>query len=188
MSATFLKPAEPGSTVPVVPQTTDDLEAEVKSADDKERLIGLIAAPVGGVIAIVITSVLISHDPSPYLADGKINKLHVSVSLYHEVGVALLVLSLAMMVTALLRKRLYLGIVTALFGLTVFNLHYWGFGVPYLMCGSWLLVRSYRLQKSLREASGDLPGRAGTGSRNMGSGGRPRPNKRYTPPTPQSRA
>jgi hypothetical protein len=188
MSATFLKPAEPGAAdVAARPQTSDELEAEGKSANDKERLIGLIAAPVGGIIAIVIGSVLISHDPAAYLANGKVNKLHVSVSLYHEVEIALLGLALAMMVASLLRKRLYMGVATALFGLTVFNLHYWGFGVPYLMVGSWLLVRSYRIQKSLKEANGGATGRSGTNAPSLGSGARPRPNKRYTPPTGQSR-
>ena len=62
-----------------------------------------------------------------------------SVSLYHEVAAALVILSVVMLTTAMLRKRLYLGIVMALYGLTVFNLHYWGFGIPFIMAGAWLL-------------------------------------------------
>ena len=49
-----------------------------------------------------------------------------------------------MLATAWWRKRLYLGIVMALYGLTVFNLHYWGFGIPYLLCAGWWIVRAYR--------------------------------------------
>ena len=89
-----------------------------------------------------------------------------------------------MIVTAYLRKRLFLGISMALYGLAVFNLHYWGFGVPFLLLGAWLLVRAYRLQRDLKEANGEGPARGG--ARRRGSGGsarssRPQPNKRYTP-------
>jgi len=61
----------------------------------------------------------------------------------------------------------------ALYGLTVFNLHYWGFGVPFILFASWYLVRAYRLQRELKEATATAGG---------GAGG-PRPSKRYTPPT-----
>jgi hypothetical protein len=94
-----------------------------------------------------------------------------------------------MLVMAMLRKRLFLGIVMALYGLAVFNLHYWGFGVPFIMGGAWLLVRAYRLQRDLREATGE-PSRPGV--RGSGGGANPRTssskaNKRYTPPTASSR-
>ncbi len=89
----------------------------------------------------------------------------------------LLGLSALMLAMAWLRKRLFLGIVTALYGLAIFNLHYWGFGVPFVMIGAWLLVRSYRLQRSLREA-----GATGSDRRHAASAAPPRSNKRYTPP------
>ena len=54
---------------------------------------------------------------------------------------------------ALWRKRLYLGIVTAMYGLAIFNLHYWGFGVPFVMVGAWYLVRAYRLHRNLKEST-----------------------------------
>ncbi len=187
----FLKPVEPGSTKPSSePQSVQELEATVKSVTDKERLIGLIAAPWAAGIGILITSALIAHDPVARLSNGQVNKLHVSVALYHEVLAALLVLSVAMLVTAMLRKRLYLGVIMALYGLTVFNLHYWGFGIPFLMAGSWYLVRAYRLQRSLREANGDEPSRFGSRARDQGGSysSRPRANKRYTPPTSQPRS
>jgi hypothetical protein len=116
----------------------------------------------------------------------------VNPSLYHDVLIVLLVLALAMLTTALLRRRLFLGMATALYGLAVFNLHYWGFGVPFVLAGAWYLVRAYRLQRSLREANGEGP-RYGSGSRSRGgtpsNGNRPGANKRYTPrPSPSSRA
>jgi len=82
-----------------------------------------------------------------------------------------------MLVLALMRKRLFLGIVMALYGLGIFNLHYWGFGVPFLLFGAWYLVRAYRLQQSLKLATGDDPRGA---TRN---GSSPPSSKRYTPPT-----
>jgi hypothetical protein len=86
--------------------------------------------------------------------------------------------------TAWLRKRLALGIVMALFGLGIFNLRYWGFGIPFLMGGAWLLVRAYRLQQKLKAAGGGQSGYSSSNGRLPSSGGvLPRPNKRYTPPT-----
>ena len=50
----------------------------------------------------------------------------------------LLGLALLMLVTAWWRKRLFLGITMALYGLAIFNLHYWGFGIPYILAAAWL--------------------------------------------------
>ena len=132
-----LKPPKPGAgtEVPVSPKTIEEVRAQAKSASDKERLIGLLVAPWAAGIGIVITNALISNNPAATLADGAPNKLHVSVSLYHEVEIALLGLSLVVLIMAWLRKRLYVGIALALYGLTVFNLHYWGFGIPFLLIG-----------------------------------------------------
>jgi hypothetical protein len=181
----MLKPPKPGeAAVSDEPETVEELQLAVKFANDKERLIGLLAAPFAAAIGIIIGSVLISHDPAAKLADGSVNRLHVSVSLYQEAMLALVVLAVVMLICAFFRKRLYLAIVMALYGLTVFNLHYWGFGVPYIMAGAWMLVRSYRLQKSLRLATGDTsrygPNRSGGSTP---STTRPRANRRYTPPT-----
>ena len=108
-----------------------------------------------------------------------------SLSLYHDLGGVILALSVLMLVTAMWRKRLYLGIVTALYGLAIFNLHYWGFGVPFILFSAWLLVRAYRLQRDLREATEGNPSR--TGAQRPGRGATPRrsseANSRYTPPT-----
>ncbi len=53
-----------------------------------------------------------------------------SVSLFHELLLVLLGLSVLMLVTAWFRKRMYLGIVMALYGLAVFNLHTGASGSP----------------------------------------------------------
>jgi hypothetical protein len=158
-------------------RSAEDTEDLIKRANDKERAIGLIAAPVAAAISFIIIGADIDHDP----AVG--TKNYVSPSLYHELLGVLLVLSVLMLVTALWRKRLFLGIVLALYGLAVFNLRYWGFGVPFVLAGAWYLVRAYRLQQDLKRASPD--GTSSAGKRRpppAAHGGRPRPNKRYTPP------
>ena len=184
----FLKPVKTdgGTSASTEPSSVEELEAVVKRANDKERLIGLIAAPVAAAIGILVISALIVNDPPAYLKDHRVNTLHVSLSLYHDLGGVILALSVLMLVTAMWRKRLYLGIVTALYGLAIFNLHYWGFGVPFIFFSAWLLVRSYRLQRQLHEATEGGLSRPAPARRGAASAARrsvPKPNKRYTPPS-----
>jgi hypothetical protein len=154
------------------PTTVAEIEAAIKRADDKERLIGLLAAPVAALIGLLVVASLIAHDPK------EVTK-HVSPSLYTELGAVTMALALAMLAAAWFRKRTALGIAMALYGLSIFNLHYWGFGLPFIIGGAWYLVRAYRLSEKLKFAkAGDGPGRT-TGS----APPRPQPSKRYTPPT-----
>ncbi len=184
-----LKPVEPGTPERAKasdkPASVEELEDAVRYANDKERLMGLLLAPVAAAIGLVVISDRISKNPAQFLKSGKVNPQYVSVSLLHELELVLLGLALVMMLTAYLRKRLFLGISMALYGLAVFNLHYWGFGVPFLLLGAWLLVRSYRAQRDLREAGGDTPGRPGPRRRGGAApkASKPQPNKRYTPRT-----
>jgi len=160
------------------PTTIPEIEAAIKRADDKERLIGLIAAPVAAAIALLVVSALVSHDPQA-VVDGHVNKLHVSTSLYTQLGAITLVLALAILVTAWFRKRTFLGIAMALYGLSIFNLHYWLFGLPFILAASWYLVRAYRLSEKLKLAKA-----GGAGGSSPGSTARPpQASKRYTPPT-----
>jgi hypothetical protein len=181
----MVKPVDPSTAKTAKaderPMTVDELQAAVDSADDKERLVGLLLAPVAAAIALIVTSVLVSDDPAVLLKSGAVNKLHVNPSIYYELELVLLALAVLMLVMAWRRKRLFLGIAMALYGLAIFNLHYWGFGIPYILAGAWLLVRAYRLQRDLKEATGGGPARPGTQGRG-GQGGRNQPNKRYTPP------
>jgi len=181
--STLKDPDAPPPARPAAPATLEEARAAARSADDKERLTGLLAAPFAAAIGLITTSTLIANDPPALLANGTINKLHVAIGVYHELLIALLGLALAMIVGAWFRKRLVLSISMALYGLALFNMHYWGFGIPYLLAGSWLLVRSYRAQRDLRAAVTHLGG----GARSPLSS-RPTGNKRYTPPNPSGRA
>jgi hypothetical protein len=148
------------------PVTVDEIELAIARADDKERLIGLIAAPLAGAIGLLVAQSQAAHGTTKSAS-----------STAQLLAVSLLVLAAAMLASAWWRKRLYLGIAMALYGLSIFNLHFWGFGIPYLLFGSWYLVRSYRLQQKLKLAKGD-EGSGGT----VGPARRASPNKRYTPP------
>ena len=158
-------------------RSVEEVQESIARADDKERGIGLIAAPIAAFLSFLIIGTLIHDDPP---ID---TKNYVSPSLYHTLELVLLGLAVLILVTALWRKRLFLGIALVLYGLAVFNLHYWGFGVPFLLAGAWFLVRAYRFQQELKSVGG---GAASSGGRarqvSAVSGARPRPNKRYTPP------
>jgi hypothetical protein len=158
------------------PMSTEELDEAIARISDKERAIGLVAAPLGAVIALIVGSSEINHAQS----------LNQSVSIYEELLVVLAVMSVLMLVTALLRKRLFLGISMALFGLGIFNLHFWGFGIPFVLGGAWYLVRAYRLQQKLKLSSPGGPVAKGQGGR-AATGVLPRPNKRYTPRTAPAR-
>ncbi len=148
------------------PQTVEELEELSRGLDDTERLIGLAAAPLAGVIAILVVS--------SYGSKGATHATSIDSSLF----LVLFGLAIVTLACAWFRKRLLLGIVLALYGLSVFNLHYWEFGVPFLLIGSWYLVRTYRISQRLKLAKSGETSAGGSGPAR-----RAQPNKRYTPPT-----
>jgi hypothetical protein len=179
LRAAFLKPTPQNSESPEPnpPPTLEELEAANRTADDHERAVGLFAAPCAALISLLIIGDLNAH-----------NRLNVSSSVYTELLLVLVAMAVLMVAFAWFRKRLFLGLVMALYGLAVFNLKYWGFGVPFLLGGAWLLVRAYRAQRAVREATDEAPrgsGRAGSGN---GSRPTPAPSKRYTPPSAPKRS
>ena len=117
------------------PTTIPEIEAAIKRADDKERLVGLLVAPIAAAIGLLVTAAQIAHDPKATFPNGQIDHLHANPSIYLEFGLIAMVLALTMLAMAWFRKRLILGIATALYGLSIFNLHYWGFGLPFIMVG-----------------------------------------------------
>ena len=148
--------ADPDQGAGQDPTTIPEIEAAIKRASDKERAIGLLAAPIAAAIGLLVTASLVAHDPAAHYANGQIDKLHVNPSLYAELCAVTLVLALVMLVAAWFRKRLIVGIAMALYGLSLFNLHYWGFGVPFIMGG--VVVPGARLP-----AVGEAQARQGRG-------------------------
>jgi len=166
LSGAVLKPVNEDAQGPAAdgPQTVEELEDAVRYADDTERLIGLVAAPLAAAIALVVSANQISHDPK-------------NTGTYHVLELSFLVMAGLLMAAAWYRKRLFMGILLALIGLGIFNLHYWEFGIPFVLAGAWYLVRAYRIQRALKEAQaeGGTPGRGRTNGRG------PSQSKRYTP-------
>jgi len=153
-------------------RSVEELEDTIARSDDKERAIGLVAAPLAALVGIIISSASIDYARNH----------HQSTTVYVELTYMILLMAVLILVTSLLRKRLFQGITLAIYGLGVVNLHYWGFGIPFLMAGAWYLVRAYRLQQALKRAEAGQSGAPKRSPRTT-NGSRPRPNKRYTPPT-----
>ena len=154
-------------------RSVEELEHTIARSDDKERAIGLVAAPLAALVGIIISSASIDYARNH----------HQSTTVYVELTYMILLMAVLILVTSLLRKRLFQGITLAIYGLGVVNLHYWGFGIPFLLAGAWYLVRAYRLQQALKRAEAAAPSPPKRGGTRPANGSRPRSNKRYTPPT-----
>ena len=168
---TFVHAEEPDDKSRAEDRPIEDIEEDIRRSNDKERAIGLAAGPIAALVGIVISSSSIDYARSH----------HESLQTFETLTYVLLGLAVLILVTSIMRKRLFQGITLALYGLAVFNLRYWGFGIPFLLAGAWYLVRAYRLQQELKraEAAGPVTPR----TRRATNGARPRPNKRYTRPT-----
>lgn len=177
MKYTLVRPDDDGAPTATEERSVDELEEAMRNADDRERAVGLIAAPVSAAVSFGVITALIDRDHTPGA------KVVASVSTLHELLLVLLALSVLMVVTALWRKRLFLGLALAIYGVSLFQLGWLGFAIPFVLAGAWYIVRQFRLQQAFRrktEGPGGPPTRKSNGS---SDGSRPRPNKRYTPPT-----
>jgi hypothetical protein len=152
-----------------------EIEAEISRSNDKERVIGLIAAPVAAIVGLVISSASVNYARSH----------NESVGVYEKLTYVLLGLAILILLTSWLRKRLFQGITLALFGLAIFQLHYSyvGFAAPFILFGAWYLMRAYRLQQELKRAEAAGPGAPRPKASPSAAAPRPRRNKRYTPPS-----
>jgi hypothetical protein len=150
-------------------RSVEDIEEEIRRSNDRERAIGLAAGPIAALVGIVISSSSIDYARTH----------HESLQTFETLTYVLLGLAVLILVSSMMRKRLFQGITLALYGLAVFNLRYWGFGIPFVLAGAWYLVRAYRLQQELKRA--EAPSPAAPRRRGATNGARPRPSKRYTP-------
>ncbi|HEY5385638.1 MAG TPA: hypothetical protein VIJ56_10410 [Acidimicrobiales bacterium] len=154
----------------------DEIEADIRRSNDKERAIGLVAAPVAAFIGLLIGNASVNY--------AKTHNL--STSVYDKLTYVLLGLAVLVLLSSWLRKRMFQGITLALYGLAIFQLHYtyFGFAAPFLLAGAWYLIRAWRLQQELKkaEAAGPQAPRP-KGATTNAAAPRPRRNKRYTPPS-----
>ena len=124
---------DPSEGPPADERTAEELEAAIRRSDDKERTIGLVAAPIAAIVGLIISSASVNYA-----------KTHnQSVGVYNTLTYVLLGLSVLILVSSMLRKRMFQGITLALYGLAIFQLHYTyvGFAAPFILAGSWYLVR-----------------------------------------------
>ncbi|HET9071736.1 MAG TPA: hypothetical protein VFN60_07465 [Acidimicrobiales bacterium] len=105
-------------------------------ADDRERLVGVVAAPMGALIDFIVVGVLAARARYGHLPGG--------ATRYEGLEIVLLGLAVAALAAALLRRRTVLGASLGLQGLALFDLRFWGFAIPFVVAGAWLLVRAYR--------------------------------------------
>jgi hypothetical protein len=153
----------------------EEIEADIARSNDKERAIGLVAAPVAALIGLIISSASVNYAKTHGL----------STSVYDKLTYVLLGLAILILITSWLRKRLFQGITLSLYGLAIFQLHYtyFGFAAPFLLAGAWYLVRAYRLNVELKRAEAAGPGATRPKGTPSAVAPRPRRNKRYTPPS-----
>jgi len=153
----------------------EEIEADIRRSNDKERAIGLVAAPVAAFIGLLIGNASINY--------AKTHNL--STSVYDKLTYVLLGLAVLVLITSWLRKRMFQGITLALYGLAIFQLHYtyFGFAAPFLLAGAWYLIRAWRLQQELKRAEAAGPQAPRPKGTTTNPAARPRRNKRYTPPS-----
>src|ERR1700722_11754488 len=155
----------------------EQIEADIARSNDKERAIGLVAAPLAAFIGLLISNASVNYA-----------KTHnQSTAVYDKLTFVLLGLAVLVLITSWLRKRLFQGISLALYGLAIFQLHatYFGFAAPFLLAGAWYLVRAWRLQQELKraEAAGPAAPRPKPKGSTSPAARAPRRSKRYTPPS-----
>ena len=155
-----------------------ELDATIKTADDRERAVGLIAAPISALVSFLVIGADISKNSSVTTAP----KNFVPASTYHWVLLVFIGLAAIMLASAWWRKRMVLAITLALYGVGLFQLGWLGFAVPFVLAGAWYLVRAFRLQQAFKKAEAEEGGPARPAARAT-NGPRPRANRRYTPPT-----
>lgn len=119
--------------------------------EDRERLAGMVAAPLAALVDFVVVGVLAARDRTAHLGTP--------VTRYEELEVVLLVLTAGLLASALLRRRVPLGAALCLQGLALFDLRFWGFAIPFVAAGAWLLARAYRSRDTA--ADPEVPGPGG---------------------------
>lgn len=189
----------PTKADPYPDKSSAELRDWIKYLDDQERLYTLMAAPIAAILAITSLFIGLRDDP----AVGAKN--HVSPDTIVIEGLVVLALSVAVLVSGLIRRRSFAMFALAFVGFGMDSTVLSVFGViPFWGLAGWMFMRSSRMQRALttrgdhprqvRGRSGGSGGRAG--SRPSGSAGRsrrkkapepvgPPPSKRYTPPKPK---
>ena len=179
--------------------STGELTTLMRKLDDKERLLAMLATPLGFVLSVVLILVTVHDNPV-----GKGHESTGEIFLYAGVSVAF---AICVFATAWFRRRSLTAFALLFLGLSLGPV---SIGLPFLFLGGYLLLRAWRIQKVLtsrgvnprgrrparpaaergspRNATSNQPrsqprnqkGRQNTKSGTSG----PAQSKRYTPPKP----
>lgn len=169
---------------------TSDLTTLMRKLDDRERRFAMMAAPLGAVLAVVLTAITLHHDP--------VGKGHESTSVITWDGGLSVAFAACVFATAWFRRRSLTAFALLFLG---YSLGLIGIGIPFLVLGGYLLFKAWRIQKVLtsrgvntrtrqpartaaERASPRSQARNPKGGQDKGASSRPVQNKRYTPPKP----
>ncbi len=173
---------------------TGELTDLMRKLDDKERRYATIAAPLGAVLAVILTIVTLSHDP--------VGKGHEATSIITLDGGLSVVFAACVFATGWFRRRSLTAFALLFLG---YSLGLIGIGIPFLILGGYLLFRAWRIQKVLtsrgvntrarpparsaadRGTARNQPRNQSSSKGAKGASSRPVQNKRYTPPKPAPR-
>jgi hypothetical protein len=174
----MVRPDDSDERPAVDDRSAEELQYDIRYADDRERAVGLIAGPVSALISFIVIGSLINRNSQPTTAA----KNFVPASTYHWVLLVFLALAVVILASAWWRKRMVMAISLALYGVGLFQLGWLGFAVPFVLAGAWYLVRAYRLQQALKRAEA-AEGGAPPNARTSNGTSQAKANRRYTPPT-----
>jgi hypothetical protein len=166
---------------------TSQLTSLMRKLDDKERMIAFGAAPLGAVLAIVLTVITLSHNPALH------HKGHESAGIIIADGGVGVAFALFVLVMAWFRRRSLTAFALLFLG---YSLGLIGIGIPFLFLGGYLLFRAWKVQKVLTSRGVSTRPQRRTPDRTQRdpksrrdsqaktTSARPTASKRYTPPKP----
>jgi hypothetical protein len=166
---------------------TSQLTSLMRKLDDKERMIAFGAAPLGAVLAIVLTVITLSHNPALH------HKGHESAGIIIADGGVGVAFALFVLIMAWFRRRSLTAFALLFLG---YSLGLIGIGIPFLFLGGYLLFRAWKVQKVLTSRGvstrpqrrppdrSQRDPKSRRDSQAKTTSARPTASKRYTPPKP----
>ena len=144
---TWLKPLPEveADTAVLGPRTQAEILSDLKRIDDRERIIGLVAGPLGAIAAVLLMYHSLAITPPIH------HKGYVAPSITITYGLLGIFLGLVVVVAALSRRRSFLGFTLLFMGISLGIV----FAIPFWIAGVWMLWHSLRYQRELSELTGE---------------------------------
>ena len=152
----------------------EEIQEDLRRSNDKERTIGLVAAPVAAIVGIAISTASINYARTLQPERSCLRRADVRPPRTRRPDPGGIAVAQAPVSGDHGR--------TVRSGRLPVHYTYVGFAAPFILVGAWYMVRAYRLQQELERSEADVGG-VRRNSASPSRGARPRPNKRCTPPT-----